>query len=97
MDDVKWSGGEQNITIVGAEMDAAYLDMVKGLSIYPDICAKQHDLKIVYTPIHGTGILLVPKASENLVLIMCTSWKNRACRMAISPPWFIPIPKKPKR
>lgn len=62
VDDVKWSGGEQNITIVGAEMDAAYLDMVKGLSIYPDICAKQHDLKIVYTPIHGTGILLVPKA-----------------------------------
>lgn len=64
VDDVKWSGGESNITLIGAEMDAAYLDMVKGLSVYPDICAKQHDLKIVYTPIHGTGILLVPKALE---------------------------------
>ena len=64
VDDVKWTGGESNITIVGAEMDAEYLDMVKGLSIYPDVCAVQHDLKIVYTPIHGTGLLLVPKALE---------------------------------
>ena len=36
--------------------------MVKGLSIYPGICKAQHDLKIVYTPIHGTGIMLVPAA-----------------------------------
>lgn len=64
VDDVKWSGAEKNITIIGAGMDARYLEMVKGLSIYPDVCAAQHDLKIVYTPIHGTGILLVPKALE---------------------------------
>lgn len=62
VDDVKWSGGEQNITIIGKEMDEAYLDMVQGLSIYPDICKAQHDLKIVYTPVHGTGIMLVPAA-----------------------------------
>jgi phosphoglucomutase len=61
VDDVKWSGGEANITIIGDEMDNAYIDMVKSLSIYPDIIAKQHDLKIVYTPIHGTGITLVPE------------------------------------
>ncbi len=60
VDDVKWSGGEANITILGKDMDEAYLSMVKGLSIYPDVCAAQHDLKIVYTPIHGTGITLVP-------------------------------------
>jgi phosphoglucomutase len=35
--------------------------MVKGLSINPDVCVKQHDLKIVFTPIHGTGITLVPQ------------------------------------
>lgn len=64
VDDVKWSGGEKNITIIGAAMDEAYLDMLKGLSVYPDVCAKQHDLKIVYTPIHGTGIMLVPKALQ---------------------------------
>ena len=60
VDDVKWSGGEQNIISIGKETDNLYLEMVKGLSIYPDVCVKQHDLKIVYTPIHGTGIMLVP-------------------------------------
>ncbi len=60
VDDVKWTGGEQNITILGKEMDEAYLDMVKSLSIYPEIIEKQADLKIVYTSIHGTGILSVP-------------------------------------
>jgi len=62
VDDVKWSGGEKLITLIGAELDNAYLDMVQGLSIYPEVCRKQKDLKIVYTPIHGTGIMLVPGA-----------------------------------
>jgi phosphoglucomutase len=61
VDDVKWSGGEKNITLIGKEVDESYIDMVKGLSVYPDVIAKQHDLKIVYTPIHGTGIMLVPE------------------------------------
>ena len=60
VDDVKWSGGEANITIIGKEMDETYMEMVKSLSIYPEVIVKQHDLKIVYTPIHGTGITLVP-------------------------------------
>ena len=62
VDDVKWEGGGKNITIIGKEVDELYLDMVQGLSIYPEVCKKQHDLKIVYTPIHGTGIMLVPPA-----------------------------------
>lgn len=61
VDDVKWTGGEANITIIGKDMDAIYLDMVAGLSVYPEVCKAQHDLKIVYTPIHGTGITLVPQ------------------------------------
>lgn len=60
VDEVKWSGGESRIKLMGKDMDAAYIEMVKGLSVYPDVIAKQHDLKIVYTPIHGTGITLVP-------------------------------------
>ncbi len=64
VDDVKWNGGEANITIIGKEMDDQYTEMVKGLSVYPEIIAKQHDLKIVYTPIHGTGIMLAPKVLE---------------------------------
>lgn len=64
VDDVKWSGGESNITIIGKDIDEAYIDMVKGLSVYPDVIAAQKDLKIVYTPIHGTGITLVPQVLE---------------------------------
>ena len=60
VDDVKWNGGEANITIIGKEMDEEYIEMVKSLSVYPEVIEKQHDLKIVYTPIHGTGITLVP-------------------------------------
>ncbi|MFZ1785474.1 MAG: phospho-sugar mutase [Ferruginibacter sp.] len=62
VDEVKWTGGEANITVIGEAMDNKYLAMVKSLSVYPDVCAAQSDLKIVYTPIHGTGIVLVPKA-----------------------------------
>lgn len=61
VEDVKWSGNEDLITIIGKEIDEAYIKMVKGLSVYPDVIKKQHDLKIVYTPIHGTGIKLVPQ------------------------------------
>ncbi len=61
VDDIKFTGGEGNITIIGKDMDEAYINMVKSLSVYPDVIAEQHDLKIVYTPIHGTGITLVPE------------------------------------
>ena len=65
VDDVKWSGGESNITLMGNNMDEAYIKMVKSLSVYPEVIAAQKDLKIVYTPIHGTGITLVPKVLES--------------------------------
>ncbi|CAF3774775.1 unnamed protein product [Rotaria sp. Silwood1] len=61
VDDVKFSGGEANITMLDEKMDDAYIEMIKSLSVYPEIIAKQHNLKIVYTPIHGTGITVVPK------------------------------------
>jgi len=61
VDEVKWTGGEANITLIGKEMDEAYINMVKGLSVYPEVIQAEHDLSIVYTPIHGTGITLVPE------------------------------------
>jgi phosphoglucomutase len=64
VDEVKWNGGEANITIVGKELDEAYINMVKSLSVYPEVITRQHDLKIVYTPIHGTGIMLVPQVLQ---------------------------------
>ena len=69
LDDVKWKGNENNlpagqagITIIGKDMDDKYIEMVKSLSVNPAACKAQHDLKIVYTPIHGSGIMLVPQA-----------------------------------
>lgn len=61
VDEVKFNGGEANITVIGKEIDDAYMNMVKGLSVAPEVIEKQHDLKIVYTSIHGTGITLVPE------------------------------------
>jgi phosphoglucomutase len=61
IDEVKFTGGEANIHAIGKEIDEAYLQMLKGLSIQPEAIAAQKDLKIVYTPIHGTGITLVPE------------------------------------
>lgn len=61
VDDVKWEGNNDLISVIGHDMDEKYIQMVKGLSVYPEVCEKQKELKIVYTPIHGTGIKLVPE------------------------------------
>jgi phosphoglucomutase len=66
IEDVHWQGGSDKIISIGSDLDKAYLTMVKGLSINPDVCAQQHDLKIVYTPIHGSGIMLVPDALKQI-------------------------------
>lgn len=64
VEEVKWGGGETNITMIGKDMDEAYIGMVRSLSVYPEIIEKQHNLRIVYTPIHGTGIKLVPEVLQ---------------------------------
>ena len=61
VDDVKWNGYDENITLIGKEMDEQYIQMVKSLSVFPEVIAQQKNLKIVYTPIHGTGIMLMPE------------------------------------
>lgn len=65
VEDVKWKGGESNIHILGEDMDKEYIKMVKSLSVYPDVIEQQHDLKIVYTPIHGTGFKMVPEVLKS--------------------------------
>lgn len=61
---VRFSGGEGKIVTIGEEVDKAYLDMVAGLSLSPEAVKAQQGMKIVYTPIHGTGVKLVPAALE---------------------------------
>lgn len=62
VDDINFSKKEENIIYIGQEMDKLYLDKITELSVSPDAIQRQKDLKIVYTPIHGTGITLVPDA-----------------------------------
>ena len=60
--DIKFQGDSSLIEIIGENVDRVYLDKIKALSLSPDVVARQKDLKIVYTPIHGTGITLIPRA-----------------------------------
>jgi phosphoglucomutase len=62
IDDVKFNGNPDLIEIIGENIDAVYLQKIKELSLSPDVIKRQKDLKIVYTPLHGTGVTLVPKA-----------------------------------
>lgn len=66
VDDVRFQADAARIHHIGAELDAAYLAKVRELSINPEAIQRQHDLKIVYTPLHGTGITLVPQALAQL-------------------------------
>lgn len=61
VDDIKFDGNTQNIIPVGEEIDQIYIDANKKLSIHPEAVLAQKDLKIVFSPIHGTGITIVPK------------------------------------
>ncbi len=62
VDDIKFEGNPQLINIIGKDMDRAFIEEVKKLSLSPEAIKRHHDLKIVYTPIHGAGITLVPDA-----------------------------------
>ncbi len=62
VDDINFNGNESLITFIGEEVDKEYLKTIQHNSINPDVIARQKDLKIVYSSIHGTGITLVPQA-----------------------------------
>ncbi|HQH19692.1 MAG TPA: phospho-sugar mutase, partial [Bacteroidales bacterium] len=64
VDEVKISAIKENIEIIGEQIDTIYLKQIKSLSLHPDINKKFEQLKIVYTPIHGSGVHLVPKALD---------------------------------
>lgn len=63
--DVKFRGNAELIEIIGEEIDRRYLDRIKTLSLSPEAIAHHHDMKIVYTPIHGTGVMLIPASLKN--------------------------------
>lgn len=62
VEDVKFEGNKALIQIIGEDVDRVYLEQVKTISIDPQVIKNQHDLKIVYTPLHGAGRVMIPRA-----------------------------------
>ncbi|MBF1579600.1 phospho-sugar mutase [Prevotella sp.] len=62
VEDVKFEGNKSLIQIIGEDVDKVYLEQVKTISIDPQVIKNQHDLKIVYTPLHGAGRVMIPRA-----------------------------------
>lgn len=65
VDQIELGKNPENITILGKEFDDIYLARIKGLSMAPEAVAKNHDMKIVYSPMHGAGVKLVPASLRN--------------------------------
>lgn len=63
--EIKFEGDKSRIQIIGEEMDNKFLADIKTLSLDPEVIKRHADLKIVYTPIHGTGVKLVPDSLRN--------------------------------
>ena len=60
--DVKFEANPELIQIIGEDIDQPYLEKIKTICIDPEVIKRQHDLKIVYTPLHGTGMTMIPRS-----------------------------------
>ncbi len=61
VEDIKFTGKKELIQIIGEDVDKVYLDLIQEISIDPEVIKRQKDLKIVYTPLHGTGMKMIPR------------------------------------
>lgn len=62
VEDVKFAGNNELIQIIGEDIDKVYLERIKEICIDPAVIQRQKDLKIVYTPLHGTGMTMIPRS-----------------------------------
>ena len=62
IDDVKFDANKQLIQVIGEDIDEPYLRKIRTISIDPEVIKRQHDLKIVYTPLHGAGRVIIPRS-----------------------------------
>ncbi len=66
IDEIKYTGNPALIEIIGENIDKKYIDKIKTISLSPDSIARNSDMKIVYTPIHGTGVRIIPRALQEI-------------------------------
>ena len=62
--EIKFDGNPELIEIIGENIDSQYIEEIAALSLSPEVNKRQHDLKIVYTPIHGVGRYIIPRSIE---------------------------------
>ena len=94
IDEVKFDRVDANIELIGEEIDKLYLDGITKLSVSPDAIKRQHDLKIVYSPIHGTGITLTPAALQRFGFTNVTIVEEQATPDGNFPTVIYPNPEE---
>jgi len=94
IDEVNFDRVDSNVELIGEEIDQLYLDKITELSVSPEAIARQKDLKIVYSPIHGTGITLVPKALEQFGFTNLTLVKEQSTPDGNFPTVVYPNPEE---
>ncbi len=95
VEEIDFEGRPALIQTIGAEVDRAYLGKVKGLSLSPEVIRRQKELRIVYTPLHGTGIKLVPEALKNFGFTNVHIVKEQAVPDGDFPTVVSPNPEEP--
>jgi phosphoglucomutase len=95
VNEVKFNGKKENIEILGEEIDKAYLQAVKSLSLSPASIQNHQDLKIVFTPLHGTGGTMVPAALEEFGFENIFVVKDQAIADGNFPTVISPNPEEP--
>ena len=94
IDNVKFDRNDANIELIGEEIDQLYLDKITELSVSRDAIERQKNLKIVYSPIHGTGITLVPKALKSFGFTNLTIVEEQATPDGNFPTVIYPNPEE---
>lgn len=78
VNEIKFSGNQDKIVLTGQEIDEVYLKNLTGLSLSPEVISRQKDLKIVYSPIHGTGYKLVPEVLKRFGFVNVLSVEEQS-------------------
>lgn len=94
IDDVKWEGNENLIQPIGKEVDDAYMKEVRRQALSPEAVREQSDLKIVFSPIHGTGITLIPQALKDVGFTNVTIVEEQATPDGNFPTVVYPNPEE---
>ena len=93
VEDIRFEGKPELIEIIGKEIDDIYLEKVHTLSIDPECIKRQKDLKIVYTPLHGTGMMLIPQSLKLWGFENVHTVPEQMVKDGTSPRWLVRTPK----